>query len=202
MNSPRRPRSGCSTRAAAHSTHSLGNFARAGQPTWHRAKRQRNDKILEFRPQNSENLATLRKRMACVGHSRIRRLPNRELLNRTLIWAYLHETQDSYALERRRRKTRRTFIRLLRQAHAAGEGDLNSPSSVPTRSFASACHAQRGIRIEYGARSTGGRAAQRDELPRSFRRGAQTDRRPIGPAWFDAGNAGVDRAEQRRCDLR
>lgn len=44
---------------------------------------------------------------------------DRELLDRTLNWAYLHETQDSYAIERETPSDdkRRTFIRLLKQAH-------------------------------------------------------------------------------------
>jgi hypothetical protein len=44
---------------------------------------------------------------------------NRELLDRTLSWAYLHETQDSYAIEKEApsEDKARTFIHLLRQAH-------------------------------------------------------------------------------------
>ncbi len=44
---------------------------------------------------------------------------NRELLDRTLTWAYLHETQDSYAIEKEApsEDKARTFIGLLHQAH-------------------------------------------------------------------------------------
>lgn len=43
----------------------------------------------------------------------------KELLDRTLNWAYLHETQDSYAIEQEApsEDKSRTFIRLLQQAH-------------------------------------------------------------------------------------
>lgn len=50
---------------------------------------------------------------------------DRELLDRTLNWAYLHETQDSYAIEREApsEDKRRTFVRLLQQAHEPRQVD-------------------------------------------------------------------------------
>lgn len=50
---------------------------------------------------------------------------DRALLDRTLNWAYLHETQDSYAIEHEAPSDdkRRTFIRLLEQAHEPRQVD-------------------------------------------------------------------------------
>src|SRR5207245_3844116 len=63
----------------------------------------------------------------------------KEMMDRALSWAYLHETEDSYAIEREApsEDKARKFIALLKQAHAGrplSEEYLDrSPSSLISR---------------------------------------------------------------------
>lgn len=84
-----------------------------------------------------------------------------ELLDRTLTWAYLHETQDSYAIEREApsEDKARTFIRLLEQAHEPRPLDedylVELQASIVSNPYNQAVQ----YRIEQNWLSDGGRGA-------------------------------------------
>lgn len=114
---------------------------------------------------------------------------NAQLLDRTLSWAYLHETHDSYAIENEApsEDKARTFIRLLQQAHEPRVLDeaylVELQASIVTNPYNQAVQ----YRTEQNWLSDGGRGAlgvtyvppRPDDLPE------------LMAAWADFANRGA-----------